>query len=139
MPALGNRSRINQTFRAEPDYVFCAMGTNDFRMADKGREQLDITEAYTGWLAALRKACPRTHCFCIVPPLGWHAAEVAAAVAARQQAGDQRVHLIDTAPLKTAFHESRGTQLAADGVHPSVYGNARLATLIAVEVQRKLQ
>lgn len=114
------------------------MGTNDFRMAAGQREQLDITEAYTGWLTALRKACPQSHCFCVVPPLGWHAAEIAAAVAARHRAGDRRMYLVDTAPLRAGFHESRGTQLAADGVHPSVYGNALLATLIAVEVQNRL-
>jgi hypothetical protein len=123
----------------EPDYVFCAMGTNDFRMTAGGREHLDISEAYTGWLAALRKACPHAQCFCVVPPLGWHSKEIAAAVTARNQSGDRGVHLIDTAPLKAAFHESRGTQLAADGVHPSVYGNAMLAALIAVEVQKTLR
>ena len=122
----------------EPDYVFCAMGTNDFRETAGHREQIDITDAYTDWLAAVRKACPKTLCFCVVPPLGWHATEIAAAVAARNQAGDDKVHLIDTAPLKAAFSDSHGTQLAPDGVHPSVYGNAMLATLIAVEVQKIL-
>lgn len=120
----------------EPDYVFCAMGTNDFRITTGGREHLDITDAYTTWLAAVRKACPRSLCFCVVPPLGWHAKEIAAAVTARNRSGDRDVYLIDTAPLKAAFNESQGTQLAADGVHPSVYGNAMLAALIAVEVQK---
>ena len=114
------------------------MGTNDFRTTAGNREQLDITDAYTLWLAAVRKACPRSLCFCVVPPLGWHASEIAAAVAARNRAGDRGVYLIDTAPLKAAFHESQGTHLAPDGVHPSVYGNAMLATLIAVEVQKIL-
>lgn len=120
----------------EPDYVFCAMGTNDFRVTDGAREQIDITDAYTQWLAAVRAACPNSFCFCVVPPLGWHATEIAAAVAARHEAGDGRVYLIDTGPLKTAFHEARATQLAPDGVHPSVFGNAVLASLIAVEAQK---
>jgi lysophospholipase L1-like esterase len=111
----------------EPDYVFCCMGTNDF---DK-----DITADYTGWLAAMRRACPHTQFFCVVPPLGVHQSEIAAAVAARNQAGDRRVHLIDTAPLKAAFRSGQGaTQLAHDGVHPSEYGHALLGALIAVEV-----
>jgi hypothetical protein len=122
----------------EPDYVFCAMGTNDFRTTGDKREQIDITESYTHWLAAVRKACPHALCFCVVPPLGWHATEIAAAVQARKEAGDDKVYLIDTAPVKAAFHESHGTELAPDGVHPSVYGNAMLATLIAVEVQKIL-
>src|ERR1700730_1427509 len=44
----------------EPDYVFCGMGTNDF--------EKDISADYTAWLAAVRKACPHAHLFCVVPP-----------------------------------------------------------------------
>jgi hypothetical protein len=47
------------------------------------------------------------------------------------------VHLIDTAPLREAFRAGQGaTSLAYDGVHPSVYGNALLGALIAVEAQK---
>ena len=115
----------------EPDDIFCAMGTNDF---DK-----DIATDYVRWLTAMRKACPHARFFCIVPTLGVHRAEVTAAVAARGQAGDKRVHLIDTAPLKSFFRANQGaTQLAYDGVHPSQFGQAVLGALIAVEAQKVL-
>jgi lysophospholipase L1-like esterase len=115
----------------EPDYAFCGMGTNDF---DK-----DITADYTRWLTAMRKACPHTRFFCLVPPLGVHQTEVAAAVAARNQAGDAHVYLIDIRPLQVAFRSGHGaTQLAFDGVHPSGYGHALLGARIAVEVQKIL-
>jgi lysophospholipase L1-like esterase len=115
----------------EPDYIFCGMGTNDF-----GK---DITADYVRWLTAMRTACPHARFFCVVPPLGFHAAEVQAAVAARNKAGDPRIYLIDTAPLKAAFRAGKGaTQLAYDGVHPSMYGSAMLGALIAVEVQKIL-
>jgi hypothetical protein len=121
----------------EPDYVFCGMGTNDFQQ-DISRP-LDITEDYTRWLTAVRAACPHTRIFCVVPPLGWHAREIQAAVTARHNAGDRRVHLIDTAPLKGEFRTgNKPTRLAYDGVHPSIYANALLGTLIAVEVQKVL-
>jgi lysophospholipase L1-like esterase len=121
----------------EPDYVFCAMGTNDFEQ-DISRPN-NITEDYTRWLVAVREACPNTRVFCVVPPFGWHIEEIRAAVAARNQAGDARVHLIDTAAVKDGFRPgTQPTQLAYDGVHPSVYGNALLATTIAVEVQKVL-
>jgi len=122
----------------EPDYVFCAMGTNDFQGEADNRSLLPIADAYTRWLAAVRKACPRTRIFCVVPPLGWHAEEIAGAVAARNQAGDLRVFLIDTAPLKAGFSAKGATRLAPDGAHPSVYGNAMLGALIAVETQKIL-
>ncbi len=115
----------------EPDEIYCAMGTNDY---DK-----DITADYLRWLVAMRKACPHTRFFCIVPTLGVHRAEVTAAVAVRNQASDMRVHLIDTAPLQSLFRANQGaTQLAHDGVHPSEYGQALLGALIAVEAQKIL-
>jgi lysophospholipase L1-like esterase len=115
----------------EPEFVFCALGTNDF---DK-----DITSDYDGWLAAMRKACPNTRLFCVVPPLGYHSAEVQRAVESRNRASDSRVHLIDTPALRTGFRVGQGaTPLAYDGVHPSVYGQALLAVLISIEVQKIL-
>lgn len=120
----------------EPDFVFCCMGTNDFD--GDWRTPRNIAAGYVQWQAAVRAACPRASCFCIVPPLGWHRAEVQAAVAARRQAGDRCVHLIDTAPLQDGFKPDRPSALAEDGVHPGVYGNALLAALITGEVCRNL-
>jgi lysophospholipase L1-like esterase len=115
----------------EPDYIFCALGTNDF---DK-----DITADYTGWLTAMRAACPRARFFCVVPTLGVHETEVRAAVEARHAAGDRAVHLIDPVALRHAFRSGHGaTSLAHDGVHPSGYGQALLGAPIAVEVQKVL-
>ncbi len=115
----------------EPDYVYCMMGTNDY---DK-----DITSDYARWLTAMRQACPRSRFFCIVPPLGVHRTEIAAVVAASNATGDQRVHLIETTPLRQLFRAGQGaTQCAYDGVHPSRFGQALLGALIAVETQKVL-
>ncbi|MDR3638913.1 MAG: GDSL-type esterase/lipase family protein [Isosphaeraceae bacterium] len=115
----------------EPDYVFCALGTNDY--------EKDITADYTNWLAAVRKACPDARVFCVVPPLGVHREEVRAAVGGRRKAGDVQVHLIDTAPLQDGFRGgAKPTRLAFDGAHPTVFGQALLASLIAVEAQKVL-
>jgi lysophospholipase L1-like esterase len=115
----------------EPDFVFCSVGTNDF--------EKDITADYTAWLADLRRASPRAQVFCVVPPLGVHKQEIEAAVKARNQAQDARVYLVDLARLGHSFRSGRGaTELAFDGVHPSGYGHAMLAGLIAVEVQKAL-
>jgi hypothetical protein len=120
----------------EPDYVFCAMGTNDHNPSDMSL--IPIGETYTRWLESVRKACPNAAVFCIVPPLGWHAKEIADAVAARNKAGDRSVFVIETAALRKGFNLKGATQLAADGVHPSVFGNAMLAALIAAESQKAL-
>ncbi|HOW73406.1 MAG TPA: GDSL-type esterase/lipase family protein [Phycisphaerae bacterium] len=120
----------------EPDYVFCAMGTNDHQKEGSSLTLLPIKDAYARWLVAMRKACPHAAVFCVVPPLGWHAETIAEVVADRNRSGDQRVFLIDTVLLRDRFSARGATQLAPDGVHPSVYGNAMLGALIAGEVQR---
>ncbi len=117
----------------EPDFVFCNMGTNDFG-------GIDITTAYTEWLASVRKACPHTHVFCVVPPSGVHRDEIRAAVAARNQADDHAVHMIDTPSLNATItvHPPGATQLCCDGVHPTVQGQGIFGACIAVQVQRAL-
>ncbi len=116
----------------EPDYVFCNLGTNDFG-------GLNITGAYTGWLAAMRKACPHARMFCVVPPSGVHRDEIQAAVAARKKARDARVHLIDTPELNSAIRAQAGaTQMTYDGAHPTQYGNAMFAAAVVARVQAVL-
>jgi lysophospholipase L1-like esterase len=123
----------------EPDYVFCCIGTNDRDDDGMKRKHWDIKAAYTKWLAALRKACPNTQIFCITSPLGWHTAEIAAAVATRNKDGDAKVHLIDVTPLTSGYSgKCVAMQFAPDGFHPTVYGNAMLGTLIGVEAQKVL-
>jgi lysophospholipase L1-like esterase len=117
----------------EPDYVFCNMGTNDFG-------GIDITGAYADWLAAVRKACPRTHIFCVVPPSGVHRGEIRAAVAARIADNDHAVHLIDTPSLNSMItvHPPGATQLCCDGVHPTVQGQGIFGACIVAQVQQVL-
>jgi lysophospholipase L1-like esterase len=117
----------------EPDYVFCNMGTNDFGGTD-------ITGAYTNWLTAVRKACPHTHVFCVVPPSGVHRNEIRAAVAARDNADDRAVHVIDIPALNAAItvHPPVATQLCCDGVHPTMQGQGIFGACIAAQVERVL-
>ena len=141
MPALGKTwdhfdaatSRLsNGLLLPEPDYAFCGMGTNDFG-------GINITEAYTDWLRAVRSACPHTHVFCVVPPSGVHRDEIRAAVDARHQAGDPAVHLIDIPALNATITAHTGaTQLTYDGVHPSLQGEGLFGACIAVQVARAL-
>ena len=122
----------------EPDYLFCGMGTNDFRDGDT-KKPYDITAPYHAWLTAVRRACPHVRIFCIVPPFGWHSQEISAAVEFRKREGDDRIYLIDTVPLRDGFDpENRPSKYAYDGCHPSLYGSALLTTLITAEVQKIL-
>ena len=114
-----------------PDYIFCAMGTNDFEKV--------IDEDYGRWLREIRTAAPEAEIFCIIPPLQLHADEIEKAVDQRREAGDGRVHSIPTASIASEYRVNQGpTRMAYDGVHPSVYGQARLAALIATEVGKVL-
>ena len=114
----------------EPDYVFCCMGTNDYG-------DCNITDAYIGWIKAVRKACPKTRIFCIVPPSGFHRSDIQKTVKTCNAARDARVYIIDTPSLNSAIHTTAGsTKFTYDGVHPSLYGNAMFAACIVAEVQQ---
>jgi lysophospholipase L1-like esterase len=133
-----NTSRlVDGRLSPEPDYVFCAMGTND--SGPEFDDSKRFIETYGQWLAAVRKACPQSRIFCIIMPLGIHADDIRTLVATQNQAGDSRVYVIDTAPLKDVFSiQGVPTQAAHDGVHPSMYGNALMSALIASEIQKQL-
>jgi lysophospholipase L1-like esterase len=129
---------IDSKLLPEPDYIFCAMGSNDFIREAGTLRHLDVTDAYLLWLASLRTACPNALVFCIVPPLGWHAKELAHTVSISNEKGDTKVHLIDTAPLQHLFKVDVPTQVACDGVHPHGYGNALLGAFIAAKAQKTI-
>jgi lysophospholipase L1-like esterase len=136
----------------EPDFVFCLMGTNDSKtLGPRLWQAMDIADQYRKWLMAVRSACPHAAIFCITPPLGLHANEIAAAVQDRKNGGDRGTYLIDTSPLRDGFsslppgpspgtytHVDGATQLAVDGVHPTIYGNAVLGAFIAAAVTRQI-
>ncbi|MHB9037503.1 MAG: SGNH/GDSL hydrolase family protein [Armatimonadota bacterium] len=95
-----NTSRLQSgLLLPEPDYVFCCVGSNDPIGSD-------ITNAYFGWINAVRGACPHTRVFCVVPPSGVHRGEIQAAVRACNQEGDAGVYLIDTPFMNDAIHAS---------------------------------
>ncbi|MCL5102872.1 MAG: GDSL-type esterase/lipase family protein [Armatimonadetes bacterium] len=123
---------LNGLLLPEPDYIFCNMGTND-------SGGLNITSAYTDWLIAVRKACPHTRFFCVVPPSGVHRGEIEAVVAARNSAGDKRVYLIDIPSLNTTIRFAVGaTQMTYDGAHPTQWGQGMFGANVAVKAQEIL-
>lgn len=126
----GTSRLVHGALVPEPDYFFCAHGNND---------HVDLTKPYTKWLVTVRKACPHTRIFCIVPPAGIHRSEITAAVTARNQAGDARVYLVDVpAMLPLAPNLGKASQGSYDGGHPTQYGQAIFASGIAARVQEIL-
>jgi lysophospholipase L1-like esterase len=122
---------VNGLLVPEPDYIFCALGTND--------PGLDLTATYTKWLTDIRKAAPHAKIFCIIPPLGVHRSDITAVVAAVNSGGDRNVFLIDPQALNASFRPVKeGTALGYDGVHPTTYGQALFAAHILVATQKIL-
>lgn len=120
----------------EPDYVFCAMGTND-----SGISSQDFIEDYNTWLTDMRQACPHARIFCMTSHFGdnWHAADVRAIVAASNAGGDRNVYLIDLAPLVPAYpHPGTASIQAYDGAHPSQYGQGMIGALVTTEAQKTI-
>jgi lysophospholipase L1-like esterase len=117
----------------EPDYIFNNLGTNDLA-------SVNIEKVYTQWLADVRKTAPHARLFAVVPLMGMHRDEIAAAVKVRNDAGDPQVYLIDLPELQPWFHfTSEGTALAHEGVHPTAEGHAIFATHLAMKVQKILE
>lgn len=113
----------------EPDYAFCCMGTNDFG-------GIDITSAYREWILAVRKACPHTHIFCVVPPSGVHRDEIRSAC---EGVHDDRAYVIDIPSLNSTITARVGaTQLTYDGVHPNMQGEGLFGANVAVHVEHLL-
>jgi len=125
---------INGRLLPEPDYVFCAMGTNDFDQTTK--VLFDITETALRWLTAVRTACPNAMICWFVPPLGQHDSEIIAAIQACREAGDRRVFRIDSAPARDGFDiNCKPSRYAGDGIHPNAEGTGILAAIAAGTVR----
>jgi hypothetical protein len=118
----------------EPDYVFCAMGTNDYAGSGDNITLPTIKDAYTEWVKAVRKACPHALIFCVVRRWGGTGRN-RRLVAVCNQGDDGRVFLIDT-PTEDWLQHAGGHGVCGRRCAPSVYGNATLGALIAVEAQK---
>jgi hypothetical protein len=115
---------------SELDYIFIHHGSNDARSSIGGSS---IQSDCNTMLTNLRALCgARTIIFIFVPPQGSYAANLAAAVTSYKMAsGDTKVFCIDATSQfpSTAFTLTFGglTEWTYDGVHPLIYGHARLA------------
>jgi lysophospholipase L1-like esterase len=78
---------------------------------------------YTNFLANIRAKYPSADIFCLRVFLGFMASQTQAAVAARNAAGDLKVHYIDTTGWLTNSDYN-------DGVHPSNSGHIKVANLL---------
>lgn len=123
----------------EPDYVFCNMGTNDYYLKDNEYATMDITEAYTTWIKSVRAACPKTHIFCVVPASGVHRETINKVVNSFRKK-DKRVYMIDIASLNDVLTiKGVPTNMAYDGVHPSLHGEGMFGASIAAKAASLLR
>lgn len=121
----------------EPDYVFCAMGTNDFDQTTKIPFQIEADAEK--WLTNVRNACPHARIYWLIPPLGQHESEIRRAVDRRNASGDDLVWIIDTSPVRNGFDiTGKPSRYAGDGIHPGPEGNAILAALASGTVNQTL-
>ena len=126
----------------EPAVILVNYGTNDrLRQLDPS----DTRAAITQGLAALRAAAPNAQIIVLIPFGQFYAKELHAAVQARRQADDRRVHVIDLGdgirralddrpnnPETVAPGEARKALLG--NLHPNDRGAAYLAALVTPQV-----
>jgi lysophospholipase L1-like esterase len=133
----GGQSRlVNGLLSPAPDYVVCALGTND---GLAGIADATVTATVAAWLAAARGAAPSAR-LCVVVPLGrYKAAAIGAGVAAYQTATpDALCHLIDLgAELGAGLTAATpgGTRTSADGTHPRGVHNGAVAAELVRQIR----
>lgn len=122
----------NFDYPASPDWDFTKytakivvinLGQNDY--ANNVPDAL-FQSTYISFLANIRAKYPNAEIFAVRTFLGWKATPTQAAVAARNAAGDTKVHYINTDGWITP-----GTADYVDGVHPSVSGHIKVANLLS--------
>ncbi|HEY4288511.1 MAG TPA: GDSL-type esterase/lipase family protein [Puia sp.] len=107
-----------------PDIVVINLGTND--NANKVPDSV-FQMHYISFLALIRTKFPDAEIFALRTFLGLKAAPTAAAVDARNAAGDRKVHYINTEGWLTRHTDDYGVN---DQTHPSPTGQQKAAALL---------
>jgi hypothetical protein len=105
--------------RYTPKIVVINLGQND----GTGIPDATFQSTYITFLGNIRAKFPNAEIFAMRPFLGFKAAQTQAAVNARVGAGDGKVHYVDTTGWLTSSDYN-------DGVHPSVSGHLKAASLL---------
>ncbi len=116
----------------QPDYIMCAMGTNDERIEKEA-------DAYIDWIKAVRKAAPKSYIVIVVPPSGVQRNNLQKTAAAFKK--DKRVLYIDTVNLNEMItvRPPEPTGMAYDAVHPTEYGQGMFAGCVAVQLLKLIK
>ncbi len=119
------------TFAYTPDVIVINLGSNDHYSKCPPQK---FQGRYVEFLGQLRVLYPQAEIFALRLFNGWYETEVKDAVAARNAAGDTRVHFVDTTGWLAGYGEpdSRDyVQKARPSVHPSQIGHLKVARRLA--------
>jgi lysophospholipase L1-like esterase len=106
-----------------PAVIIINLGTND---SNKHLPDSLFQRVYTELLTKLRAKFPKAQIFAMRTFLDLETAPTIAAVKARNTAGDDRVHYIDT----NGWLGARKSDDYTDGLHPSISGHRKVARLL---------
>jgi lysophospholipase L1-like esterase/fibronectin type 3 domain-containing protein len=119
--------------RYTPRLVVINLGQNDIGANGIPLDQYQTN--YIAFLANIRARFPRAEIFALRVFLGFGAAQVQAAVTARNAAGDTQVHYVDTTGWISSGTSDYTT---GDGVHPSAAGQVKIANQLKAVLTRYL-
>ena len=107
------------------DIVVINQGSNDHGARS-------IEHGYLNLIRLVRSRNPRAEIFCLVPFAQVHAESVRRAVASARAAGDDRVHLVETAGWIDPKTDT------TDGVHPNLRGHEKAARKLTEVIRARL-
>ncbi|MBP5093119.1 MAG: hypothetical protein J6332_03630 [Abditibacteriota bacterium] len=114
----------------QPDYILCAMGTNDTTGGS-------FRTAYINWIKAVRPAAPDAKIVIVMPPSGYHRDDLTYIF---RNCGDDNTILIDTEELNGMITvNTAATGMTYDGVHPNEYGQAMYGISVASKINAASQ
>lgn len=114
--------------RYQATAVIINLGTNDH---NHGVTNAQFQSAYTTFLRDIRAKYPNAELFVMETFKGWYVNETKAAVSSRNNAGDAKVHYVDTTGWLSASDFS-------DGIHPTAQGHTIIANHLAPIIAAKI-
>ena len=121
-----------RSFATCPEYILCGHGSND-----KGLDEHKVFNNSLGWMMAMRRMCPISVIFVVVPFGQWLDEAITRAFRSYQgtAGNDTKIHLIRLGGRASqGLKSSHATFESADGFHPYGWKSSQIGALLVAKL-----